>query len=620
MDKWNEFRQKLQDWFSEENLERLFARENLMRWLPIAIPCVVLPVALIILLSAFGARSTPGEDLEPPSQPGLKPVYRDIRAEEVQGEVRLTRGGEEIYPVSYGLVISDGDSVTVGSDGNFRISLDGDKTLYGEENTVFRLDASGRLGSTQTNIYLTGGGVLCRLSNPLKNGETFSVETPTGTVSAQQSVTRCSVLPGAVNYTMVQVFSGTASVTVKDTGAKLTLYSGQCVLIKNSEGFVLDDELAASFWRGDRDWDGTVSTGGSGRSTLAIPYEKLPSGTVHELLSITGENQQLILDQETLENLLETGHDYRQTVITAPSCVESGRSRYHCALCGDAYEADTPATGHTPVVDPGIEATCTKAGRTDGSHCSVCNAIIQAQQTIEPLGHTLVIQEAVEVTCTEDGFTEGRYCTTCGLVLAEQTRIPKTGHTVVIDAAVEPTCYSVGYTQGSHCSKCGQVITERKTLEKTEHTPVTDPARDPTCAQEGLTEGSHCSVCGEVLKKQESIPRKEHTPVIDPAVEATCAQEGLTEGSHCSVCGEVLKKQEIIPMKEHTPVTDPGREATCAQEGLTEGSHCSVCGTVLQKQNAIPKTEHTPVEETVILEDGSTQTILRCSVCGAVLN
>ena len=31
MDKWNEFRQKLQDWFSEENLERLFARENLLR-------------------------------------------------------------------------------------------------------------------------------------------------------------------------------------------------------------------------------------------------------------------------------------------------------------------------------------------------------------------------------------------------------------------------------------------------------------------------------------------------------------------------------------------------------------------------------------------------------------
>lgn len=80
---------------------------------------------------------------------------------------------------------------------------------------------------------------------------------------------------------------------------------------------------------------------------------------------------------------------------------------------------------HTPVTDPAAEPTCTKDGKTEGSHCSVCKAIIKAQETIPATGHTPVADPAVAPTCAEAGKTEGSHCSVCGKVLVKQKKIPK---------------------------------------------------------------------------------------------------------------------------------------------------------------------------------------------------
>ena len=46
-----------------------------------------------------------------------------------------------------------------------------------------------------------------------------------------------------------------------------------------------------------------------------------------------------------------------------------------------------PAKGHTEVVDPVVEATCTKPGKTEGKHCSVCNEVLVAQKVVSAKGH-----------------------------------------------------------------------------------------------------------------------------------------------------------------------------------------------------------------------------------------
>ena len=45
-----------------------------------------------------------------------------------------------------------------------------------------------------------------------------------------------------------------------------------------------------------------------------------------------------------------------------------------------------PAKGHTEVKDNAVAATCTESGKTEGSHCSECKAVITAQKAVPAIG------------------------------------------------------------------------------------------------------------------------------------------------------------------------------------------------------------------------------------------
>ena len=63
---------------------------------------------------------------------------------------------------------------------------------------------------------------------------------------------------------------------------------------------------------------------------------------------------------------------------------------------------------HTIVIDEADPATCTEAGLTEGSHCSVCNEVIVAQTEVAALGH-----KWDNGTVTGGGFKTFT-CTVCG--------------------------------------------------------------------------------------------------------------------------------------------------------------------------------------------------------------
>ena len=135
---------------------------------------------------------------------------------------------------------------------------------------------------------------------------------------------------------------------------------------------------------------------------------------------------------------------------------------------------DTPSTDDTPTVCTHSfgewvtvsTATCEKEGTKERS-CSKCNT--KQTDTINKLEHTIVIDSAKEATCQESGKTEGRHCSVCNAVLVEQEAVNKKEHTIVIDSAVEASCTQTGLTEGSHCFVCNTVIIKQETIEKTEH-------------------------------------------------------------------------------------------------------------------------------------------------------
>ena len=287
------------------------------------------------------------------------------------------------------------------------------------------------------------------------------------------------------------------------------------------------------------------------------------------------------------------GHSWNEgEVTTQPTCKDKGVKTFTCTVCNETKTEAIAATGHTSVEVSEKPATCTEAGHTAGTKCSVCEAILSGMEEIPATGHTEVIDAAKAPTCTETGLTEGKHCSVCNTVLVAQEEIPAKGHTEVIDEAVAATCTTPGKTEGKHCSVCHEILVAQEEVPATGHTEVIDPAVEPTCTEPGKTEGKHCSVCNEVLVAQEEIPAKGHTEVIDEAVAATCTTPGKTEGKHCSVCHEILVAQEVIPAKGHTEVIDEAVAATCTTPGKTEGKHCSVCNAVIVAQQEIPAKGH----------------------------
>ena len=242
------------------------------------------------------------------------------------------------------------------------------------------------------------------------------------------------------------------------------------------------------------------------------------------------------------------GHSWNEgEITTSPTCENAGVKTYTCTVCNATKTEAIDATGHTPVEVAEQPATCTEAGHTAGTKCSVCDAILSGMEEIPATGHTEVIDAAKAPTCTETGLTEGKHCSVCNTVLVAQEVIPAKGHTEVIDPAVEPTCTEPGKTEGKHCSVCNEIIVAQTEIPAKGHTEVIDAAKAPTCTEPGLTEGKHCSVCNEVIVKQEVIPATGHKPEIRNAVEATLTTPGYTGDTYCSVCNELLKQGEEIP-------------------------------------------------------------------------
>ena len=400
-------------------------------------------------------------------------------------------------------------------------------------------------------------------------------------------------------------------------------------------------------------------------------------------------------------------HLYQLKVLNPSTCVTKGIGEQVCTLCGDFYEEEIKATGHKEVKDAAVAATCETNGKTEGSHCSVCDEVLKEQTEVPALGHNWDSGKITKAaTCTEAGV-KTYTCTRCQKTKTEE--IKATGHKEVKDAAVAATCEKAGKTEGSHCSVCGKVIkaqkevpalghnwdsgkitkaatcteagvktytctrcqkTKTEEIKATGHKEVKDAAVAATCEKAGKTEGSHCSVCGEVIEAQTEVPALGHNwdagkitkaatctetgvktytctrcqktkteeikatghkEVKDAAVAATCEKAGKTEGSHCSVCGKVIKAQKEVPVLGHNwdagkitkaatctetgvktytctrcqktkteeikatghkEVKDAAVAATCEKAGKTEGSHCSVCGKVIKAQKEVPVLGH----------------------------
>ena len=94
-----------------------------------------------------------------------------------------------------------------------------------------------------------------------------------------------------------------------------------------------------------------------------------------------------------------TGHSYGDwTVTKEPTCDKQGTKTRTCVTCNYADDQPIDSLGsHNVVIEPAVEATCTTAGKTQGSKCDKCNEVFEVQEEIPVLGHKI---DNVEPTLT----------------------------------------------------------------------------------------------------------------------------------------------------------------------------------------------------------------------------
>lgn len=125
------------------------------------------------------------------------------------------------------------------------------------------------------------------------------------------------------------------------------------------------------------------------------------------------------------------GHDYHYVTTHATTCTEDGEEKLKCSKCG-WVRSDNKIThkklGHVPVVDEAADPTETEEGLTEGSHCSRCGAVLEAQEVIPALQP----QMDAKLVCSaipEEAVTAMRYENRKKLDAAMDAALTKAGYT-----------------------------------------------------------------------------------------------------------------------------------------------------------------------------------------------
>lgn len=255
------------------------------------------------------------------------------------------------------------------------------------------------------------------LINPIGHTEVIDPERkPTGTSTGLTEGSHCSVcgevlvaqeiVPALIPEGASVAVNGDKAVITLSDGSTITVPKDTKETVKNADGtytVTFNDGSAVTVSSNTeitKTADGQLNvkaTDNGKTTTVTVPSGSsvVKDGDSYKVIVVNGT--------ETVEKTVAAGetvvidksgsmscngnHKYDKGVVTiAATCTSEGVKTYTCSVCGNQKIEKLNKVAHKPVADKAVPATFISAGKTAGTHCSVCGKVIVAQKPIAKLG------------------------------------------------------------------------------------------------------------------------------------------------------------------------------------------------------------------------------------------
>lgn len=328
------------------------------------------------------------------------------------------------------------------------------------------------------------------------------------------------------------------------------------------------------------------------------------------------------------EILNKTAHTFVWVVDKAATEDETGLKHEQCD-CGFKRNEETeiPKLDHVHVDithHAAVKATCVAEGKAEYWTCGskkcedkyygdeACQILLETIiLPIDPANHgELEVKDAVEATCSEAGYTGDTYCTVCEALVTEGSDVPATGkHKPAKKYLSDETQH------WQECSHCGIVVESTQS----KHTFKWIVDKQPTEAATGLKH-EECTVCDYTRNEKTVVDKLKHAPYKVEAKDATCTENGRVEHFYCSACGNYYASNDgkIGDQIKYSDTVVPATGHSFGQEWLNdEQNHWQACQ--CGETNEPAQHEFQLVGEVAATQEAEGYTGDEvCSVCGYV--
>ena len=237
--------------------------------------------------------------------------------------------------------------------------------------------------------------------------------------------------------------------------------------------------------------------------------------------------------------------------------------------------------------------------------------------SIDDCAHANLYEEITSEPTCELAGSKNIICYDCGNVV-ETAVIDALGHDYVTDSTEDKTLEDGHIYDYQTCARCGEkhtAVTHKQWVEgyyAVSYEGIL--ASEPTCTGTGFGY-RQCTVegCGYKAAVGQIVPALGHNvEEYTSELPATCTEDGSATGV-CTRCGETVT--ETLPAAGHKVDEFTEYPPTCTENGSREGV-CSVCGETVTEIIEAPG-HNMELVSSAVGEDGHTQELYGCTVCGA---